>query len=137
MIIDIKNHLGFNQYTLVDIDTGHKFIGYRYQLRRTDEIAAALLPDFNELIGSEEAETPETGAQNDGPEPSQDQPSDRWAMIEEEDIVNLAENRHSAHTAKQTKWAVSVFRGTNFTLLWRLLSHMYTPLELENHDNLH
>ena len=36
---------------------------------------------------------------------------ERWANLSENEINGLAENRHSAHTAYQTKWAVKTFTG--------------------------
>ena len=35
----------------------------------------------------------------------------RWAVLSEDDVDHIAENRHSKHTATQTKWAAKVFRG--------------------------
>ena len=32
----------------------------------------------------------------------------RWAVLSEDDIDHIAENRHSKHTATQTKWAAKV-----------------------------
>ena len=111
LITGISNKLGFNSYQLIDIDTGTSFTGYGYQLMHTEEVAAALLPDFGNE-GEDTLDTPDIGTTECEEESSMGENGGRWADVSEKDIENLAANRHSKHTANQTKWAVKVFKGT-------------------------
>ena len=114
LITDIRNVLGFNEFTLVDIDTGSTLIARRYQMERSDEVAAALLPEFqlsdDHLIATtEDIDMPLLDHDDASDQP--DTNSTRWARVTEDDINNLAANRHSHHTGSQTKWAVRLFKG--------------------------
>jgi len=106
MITSISHQLGFNRFSITDIDTGHTFRAFGYELSRCAEITAALLPEmFEGQMVEEEAATPDAEADMSverGP---------RWAMLSEAELDEIAENRHSKHTATQTKWAAKVFRG--------------------------
>ena len=111
LITQIVNRLGFNRYHVTDIDTGHSSIKFWYELKRCDEIAAALLPEVfvADVKVEDEADIPEElGAEQDPPvQPA----TTRWAVLSEDEVDHIAENRHSKHTATQTKWAAKVFRG--------------------------
>ena len=111
LITQIVDRLGFNRYHVTDIDTGHSSIKFCYELKRCDEIAAALLPEVfvADVKVEDEADIPEElGAEQDPPvQPA----TTRWAVLSEDEVDHIAENRHSKHTATQTKWAAKVFRG--------------------------
>ena len=111
LITQIVNRLGFNRYHVTDIDTGHSSIKFCYELKRCDEIAAALLPEVfvADVKVEDEADIPEElGAEQDPPvQPA----TTRWAVLIEDEVDHIAENRHSKHTATRTKWAAKVFRG--------------------------
>ena len=115
LIVKIDRHLGFNRISVVDVDTGHQMAAFGYELERCDEVAAALLPDFETTTGA--------GAVGEDGGPGEVDPNDtgRWAKMDDEAIDGLAKNRHSAHTATQTKWAVGVFRGKILTLILECL----------------
>lgn len=113
MITEIVNRLGFNRYQVTDIDTGHSFMAFSYELKRCDEIAAALLPEvFVDEVMEDEAAVPVEPAMElmEWDTPVEPAPT-RWAMLSEDEVDHIAENRHSKHTATQTKWAAKVLRG--------------------------
>ena len=90
-------------------------------------MAAALLPEMElEVKGDEvrlvEEENSTPAAEHPTPEPAKNT-SDRqwWMKMSERNINRLAGNRHSAHTATQTKWAVRVFRGVILTCISSLV----------------
>ena len=114
LIVKIDRQLGFNRISVVDVDTGHQMAAFEYELERCDEVAAALLPDFETTAGA--------GAVGEDEGPGID-PNDtgRWAKMDNEVIDGLAKNLHSTHTATQTKWAAGVFRGKILTLIWECL----------------
>ena len=110
MITTINNSLGYNMYGVVDIDSGHQFTAYRYQMEKTEEIAAALLPEndiFEEAVKEEAMDEVDPIAEPDASTSTEG----RWADMTEDAVDKLASNRHSIHTSTQTKWAVQVFRG--------------------------
>ena len=99
LVVKIDRQLGFKRISVVDDDTGHQMAASGYELEWCDEVAAALLPDFETTAGA--------GAVGEDGGPGEVDPNDtgRWAKMEDEAIDGLAKNRHSAHTATQTKWA--------------------------------
>lgn len=108
LISDIIRTLGFNQYLLMDMDTGHTLKAFGYQLAKCQEIADALV---TELMDAGEAEIVSV-VETSEPKRSREDDRGRWAEMSEESLNQLAENRHSKSTASQTKWAVKAFQGT-------------------------
>lgn len=126
LISGIVNQLGFNRYTVINIDTGEEMVAFGYELRHCDEVSAALLPPM-EVSFEDESEGDAAASMGDqgvqavhptGDETKADQQTDRgarWAKISDSELDTIAQNRHSGNTANQTKWAVSVFRGMILT----------------------
>ena len=112
LINNIVNRLGFNRHHVTDIDAGHSSIKFCYELKRCDEIAAALLPEVHvaDVKVEDEADIPEELGAEWYP-PVQPVTTTRWTVLSEDEVDHIAENRHSKHTATQMKWAAKVFRG--------------------------
>ena len=111
----ITSRLGWNQYNLVDIDTGHSCVAARYQLERIPCLDTDLVDDiFEAEIIVEETEEEVVGTNLDDEKPVG--PARLWSNRTEDDLVRLQENRHSKSTSQQTKWARKVFRGTSASL---------------------
>lgn len=123
LIQDIQKILGFHQYEVVDIDTGAVMISMGYQMTSCEDVYHALLPDFLD-VEMPEIEIPMPEIEIPTPAPAEKKPtpqenvnnSGRWAKMSEADLNALAENRHSAYTGNQTRWAVRAFRGLFLTL---------------------
>ena len=95
LIVKIDRQLGFNRISVMDVNMGHQMAAFGYELERCEEVAAALLPDFEMMAGAGAAR--------------------KWTM------KRLMGSRRTAHTATQTKWAVGVFRGKILTLILECL----------------
>ena len=82
---------------------------YGYELEQCNEVAAALLPDFETIAAA--------GADGEDGGPGEVDPNDTgwWAKMDDEAIDGLVKNRQSAHTTTQTMWAVGVFWGKMLT----------------------
>ena len=124
LIVKIDRQFGFNRISVVDVDTGHQMAAFGYELERCEEVAAALLPDFETTAGA--------GAVGEDGGPGEVDPNDtgRWAKMDDEAIDGLDKNRHSPHTATQTKWAVGVFRGKILTLILEWFGWRAKPVSL-------
>ena len=113
MVTSIENALGWNQYHLVDIDTGHSCVAARYQL--------TVIPFLNTLMDGETFDTavrptedPKTSVDTDLHVDDDGRgPTRLWSNRTDLDLQRLQENRHSKSTSQQTKWATRVFRGTS------------------------
>ena len=96
----VDNTLGYNQYTLVDIDSGVSLIKSRYQFQHVDLdmlTEGELNVDIENLDGKKKEETIEK--------------EKRFTTVSTEEIDALALNRTSQRTKSQTNWAVSIFKG--------------------------
>jgi hypothetical protein len=94
----IENMLGFNQYCVVDIDTGISLNKARHQLEMP-EMKLLLNETFEEADGTQKQEEKDKKSQK------------RFAEVTESDINDYALNRNSKRTRTQTVWAVSIFKG--------------------------
>ena len=97
--------MGFNQYKVVDLNTGIIHVSFSNQLSK----------DFVYEILDREWEFVSDGVR--GPESSGEVGSAvnataKWAECSESDVVQIAANRHLDKTTKSTAWAVGLFRGT-------------------------
>ena len=105
-VTDIVNTVGWNQYHLVDIDTGESVVRARYQLD-TIPFLDIMAPD--EDFELEIQVTHPEMAPTSNSEPS----SRQWNDRSDADLDRLQESRHSKSTGNQTKWASKIFRGTS------------------------
>ena len=75
---------------MTDIDTGHSSIKFCYELKRCEEIAAALLPEvfIADIKVDDEADMPEEqGAEWDPPvQPA----TTRWAVLSDDEVDHIA-----------------------------------------------
>jgi hypothetical protein len=95
---NISNNLGYNQYTVVEIDTGERMLKTRYQLEMP-EIKLLMSENFEaEDMTAKQAETEEKGRK-------------RFLDVTESELDDFALNRNSKRTRIQTTWGVSVFKG--------------------------
>ena len=99
-IQDIENKLGFNVYICIDMDSGVVLRKSRYEIEKIEGEMVDLPDNF-----FEKPEVPE----NDG-EDTEDE-TRRFQSVSDQDLDNLAENRNSYMTRKQTSWAIKIFRG--------------------------
>ena len=97
MITEVKNVLGYNEYHLVDFDTGSPLKRARYKLDPTE---------FN-LYDKEEEILKEKPTTQELPEVKES----RFKQHDEAQLNEFALNRNSKRTKQQTTWAVSIFKG--------------------------
>ena len=121
LITNIFKVLGFHQYEVVDIDTGHRMRAMGYQMAPSEEVSAALLPEFQMMeeeieIPAEPSSSTITTTESDNVN-TDTVNSARWAKMTEIELNALAENRHSQYTANQTRWAAKAFKGMFLTYL--------------------
>ena len=115
LVNSITSRLGWNQYHLVDIDTGHSCVAARYQLERIPFLDTDLADDIFEAdVVVKEAEEEVVGTDLADEKPVG--PVRLWSNRTEDDLVRLQENPHSKSTSQQTMWARKVFRGTSAIL---------------------
>ena len=111
LLTEIRNQLGFNRYFLTNLDTGENLTGFGYELGKCEIQAVGLEDEMDEeLTVAVDEQATDADADADAMVENEDD-DERWADLTNDDIDRLAENRHSKHTATQTKWAVQVFRG--------------------------
>ena len=108
-ITDIQKALGYNQYRVVDLNTGVTHVAFSYQLIRDpafmEAVQRSLMEDANfEMeavhVGEEVVTTNNEVAVKS-----------RWGECSEMEVIKSAENRQSDRTVKSTGWAVRLFRG--------------------------
>ena len=103
--------LRYNVQILTNLDTGENLAGFRYELEKCEILAVGLEDEMiEELTVAVDEQATDADADADAMVENEDD-DERWADLTNDDIDRLAENRHSKHTATQTKWAVQVFRG--------------------------
>ena len=115
LVNSITSRLGWNQFHLVDIDTGHNCVAARYQLERILFLDTDLADDIFEAdVVVEETEEDVVGTDLVDERPVG--PAQLWSNHTDDDLVRLQENRRFKSTSQQTKWAQKVFQ---VTLTWR------------------
>ena len=100
----IENKLGFNTYVCVDLDSGVVLRKPRYQLEKCDAQFLNLPDDFVFDPAAVKVEKKEDLAQK------------RFQDMTEQELDDLAVNRNSYRTRKQTEWAVRIFKGETLDL---------------------
>ena len=99
-IQDIKNNLGFNQYFIINCDSGVVLKRSRYQLKPSTLDIPALADDtsFNEDVRmATEREEKKTWK--------------RFLSVSREDLDSIEVNRTIHRTRQQTLWAVTILKG--------------------------
>ena len=107
----VNSALGYNQYSLVALDTGVKLRAFGYQLTRLSTVSDALQECFEEEWSLGDVKLPGPHREDDPTSEPRERADSRWANRTDEEVTELAKNRHSDKTAKQTAWAVKLFRG--------------------------
>ena len=107
----ISNTLGFNEYHMVDIDSGVLLKRPRYKLEYVpvEVLAVGALADdtsFDEEI--KENETVAKSPKNEG------NTKKRFASVSVQELDEIELNRNSSRTKMQTNWGVGVFRGISY-----------------------
>ena len=107
-----SNQLGFHQYHVVDMDTGHQFVSHAYKIQRSQSISNAVLGPLMDLLQEEQEveKSVVTAPEQAESTPAPSKTNERWAELTPAEIDELAQNRHSKSTAQQTNWAVKQFR---------------------------
>ena len=106
---NILNNLGFNQYFVVDIDSGVVLKRSCYQLEPT-EVQAATIPlpesafanDTIVQVKHEDHETPKVNLKLE---------KRRFLDVSADQLDSIKLNRTSIRTRKQTAWAVSMLKS--------------------------
>ena len=111
LVTAIRNVVGWNQYHLVDLDTGLSVVRARFQLETIPFIDVVADGDFDGTMEAK-VEVTRTSSEDEGAGPS----SRQWNERSESELTRLQENRHSKSTAHQTKWAAKIFRGASAIL---------------------
>ena len=111
LVTAIRNVVGWNQYHLLDLDTGLSVVRARFQLETIPFIDVVAGGDFDGTMEAKVEVTP-TSSEDEGAGPS----SRQWNERSESELTRLQENRHSKSTAHQTKWAAKIFRGASAIL---------------------
>lgn len=115
-VIDIISNLGFNTYTLVDIDDGTRIKAYRHQLQKVNVVDLGLsLPmeftDADHVNNTLLASSPQNIINSINKPP-------RFASVTSEALDQLSMERNSENTGQQTKWGVRIFQGIWFICLF-------------------
>lgn len=116
----VQTNHAYRMFKVVDLDTGNEAMAYRHEvvmLQHADEALGAVGWGDEEVgdgvIGR--TATLEPTEPQPGPSTSSNDVSgtcgSRWANRSETEVDELASNRHSQSTVKQTTWAVRMFRG--------------------------
>jgi hypothetical protein len=93
----IENKIGFNTYILVDIDSGVTLRKARFEF------------DPIEVEYVSESEMAQFIEENEVKQPKKEEK--RFETLSNEELDQLAQNRISKNTKKQTSWGVSIFKG--------------------------
>ena len=108
-----KTQMGFNRYTLEDIDSSDAYLAHKHELEKAQNVV--LVECFSdELFGEDVAGGMEEGGGKVQENPRPAAPATettRFADLSAEEVDKLAEARTSKNTNVQTKWGVKIFRG--------------------------
>ena len=99
----VSNTLGYNEYHLIDIDSGTQLKRARYQLEPMVALNLVAVPDDNFERMADTMYIPH--------EKPQKETKKRFADVSVTELDQIEENRTSKRTRQQTVWAVSVFKG--------------------------
>ena len=100
VILNITNTLGFNEYRLMNTDTGQTKNAFGYQLTRVDDCSLTQEADEHCKQSCQNEEARESEA--------------RFPLLSNQQVDEIAEHRTCKSTKKQTHWAVNILRGKNF-----------------------
>ena len=101
LVTAIRNVVGWNQYHLVDLDTGLSVVRARFQLETIPFIDVVTDGEFDGTMEAKvEPQVTRTSSVDEGAGPS----SRQWNERSKSELTRLQENRHSKSTAHQTKW---------------------------------
>ena len=103
----IENKIGFNTYICVDMDTGLEYRRSRYQLQKT-EIQFATCSDDEEFEDNTQDEVRQPIEHTETEVKQIAGEKKRFDIVSEEQLDDLALNRNSYRTRKQTVWAVKI-----------------------------
>ena len=94
----VENNLGYNQYKLIDIDSGVELVKARYEFEPMDDILKDTEVDMavlEKILYENKEEIQEK----------------RLQTVSTEELDSIALSRNSKRTKIQTNWAVKVFKG--------------------------
>lgn len=117
---EIRNDGGWNQYHLVDMDTGETVVRARYQLEVIPFIDMGFEEDFGEMMMEADVPPEPFTSPSEVSMPVVPAVKRTWTERSEGDLVRLQENRHSKSTSNQTKWAAKMFRGESGIVVKKL-----------------
>lgn len=118
-ILSITNALGFNRYHVIEVDTGKSHNCSKYEMEKAPEFFACFntemtddnTEDGNMMIEDEDDFViDENMAMVDQPQVAVN-PTARFPNVSDEDLNQLAEEKNSNQTKKQTSWAVKILKG--------------------------
>ena len=116
LVTGIDPKLGFNKYSLLDIDSGRSILAHRHELERVEVLDMGL---EQELFGMDaEMDCGENSYVDLLDEEKPSRPvTDRFAKISTEELDKISAERNCPNTMQQTKWAMNIFRGEFLYLL--------------------
>ena len=111
MVSAIQNRFGWNQFHLVDLDSGVRAMKARFQLETLPFVDVSMDDSFTaEGDGVEYAVAP-TSAETAEDRSAKPTVNRKWRNRSDADLTYLQEMRHSKSTSQQTRWAAKIFRG--------------------------
>ena len=107
VIEDIRmNELGFRQYSVVGMNTGIRRTVNKSQLSPHDSRAKFLQAEWDEEIVFELK-----NEEKDEEKENVQCRNNRYAVVSEEEMNQIAKERLSVNTEKQTRWSVKLLKG--------------------------
>lgn len=102
----IQNTIGFNQYKLVDIDSGVVLTKARFQI---NPIEVQYVTGTDSDMDFMDVNIDQLEQTNEGKKENSEER--RFSTLSEEDLNNLALNRNCKTTQQQTSWGVAIFKS--------------------------
>lgn len=104
LVTAVEPNLGFNRYSLLDIDTGKTISAHRFQLERVAVMDLDLNTniEMDAGIDFQESSTNESTLEEQGK---------RFLQLTDKDLDMLSAERNCKNTIQQTKWGINVLRG--------------------------
>ena len=116
MVSAIQNRFGWNQFHLVDLDSGVRAVKARFQLETLLFVDVSMDDSFTaEDDGVEDAVAP-TSAETAEDRSAKPTVNWKWRNRSDADLTHLQDMRHSKSTSQQTRWTAKIFRGESTIL---------------------
>ena len=111
LILSIDNEIGFNKYTVIDLDSGLIYNAYKHQLSKREEI---------DIDGPIPEGTMEVENEPKKEESVQEVKEGRFVKKTEEELKEIETHTKAHTTHQQTKWGVKILKGI-YILIFNIL----------------